>query len=120
MPTLAVAVACGTQMSDGERNRAERQELRAQYRSLFDEVSAILFELDPMGINFETNANEYEPEVGTILPRLKLCRSAEDVCKVVHEEFVRWFSPANAGPESHYREAGDRIWGAWERHLAGM
>ena len=116
---VAVTVGCGNEMSEREQIEAERQRLRAEFGSLFDEVSGILFELDPIGINFETNTDEYEPEVGTILPRLQTCAAAADVRKVVHEEFVKWFSPADAGLEANYQEAGDRIWAAWERHRAG-
>lgn len=46
---------------------------------------------DPMGINFEDNKDEYELETETILPRLKDCHSADEVRRMVHQEFVRWF-----------------------------
>jgi hypothetical protein len=39
-------------MNDRDGIAAERAQLRAQYGALFDEVSQILFELDPVGINF--------------------------------------------------------------------
>ena len=102
-------------MSDRERILAERQKLRAEYGALFDEVAAILFELDPVGINFESNTDEYEPEAGTILSRLDSCSSADDARHVIHEEFARWFEAENAGPESNYQEAAERIWAAWRR-----
>ena len=44
---------------------------------------------DPVGINFESNTDEYEPEVGTILPQLRSCKSADDVRRMVDREFVR-------------------------------
>ena len=105
-------------MSDREQILAERQQLRAEYGALFDEVAAILFELDPEGINFESNTDEYEPEVGTILPRLRSCSSVRDARRVIHEEFVRWFEPETAGPESSCQDAAERIWAAWKRHQA--
>ena len=43
---------------------AERKRLKAEYRELFDEVSKLLFQHDPIGINFEDNTDEYEPEIG--------------------------------------------------------
>jgi hypothetical protein len=70
-----------------------------------------------MGINFETNADEYDPEVGTILPRLRSCTSSEDVCRVVHEEFVRWFTPDIAGRRDHYAQIGREIWELWQKFL---
>jgi hypothetical protein len=102
-------------MTEQGRIKAERQSLRDQYGELFDEVSAILLELDPVGINFVANADEYEPEVGTISPRLETCRSASDVQSVVHQEFVRWFDADTAGPIENYEQAGQRVWEAWRR-----
>jgi len=95
--------------------KAKREELKARHRVLFSEVSAILFELDPIGINFEDNTDEYDAEAGTILPRLETCRTVEDVRAVVHQEFVRWFSPEDARDEARYHEAAARIWEVWTR-----
>lgn len=103
-------------MNTQERIRLERQQLREEYGDLFDEVSAILFDLDPVGINFEFNNDEYEPEVGTILPRLKSCQSVGDVRRVVHQEVVHWFDNDIAGPETHYQDAAECIWAAWRRY----
>ena len=97
-------------MTDQEQILAKRAALRAEYGELFEQVSAILFEEDPIGINFETNTDEYEPEVGTILPRLSECSSSEDVRRVVHEEFVRWFDAETAGPIENYTEVANQIW----------
>ena len=56
---------------DRDEILADRQRLKAEYGRLFHEVQALLFRHDPIGINFEDNVDEYAPEVGTILPRLK-------------------------------------------------
>jgi hypothetical protein len=53
----------------------ERRQLKAAYGRLFDSVAEVLFRHDPAGINFEINPNEYDAEVGTILPRLRSCQS---------------------------------------------
>jgi hypothetical protein len=74
-----------------------RAEVKRRFGKLFDEVAAALFAADPIGINFGHNTDEYEPETGTILPRLGECRSASDVRRITHEEFVRWFSAETAG-----------------------
>lgn len=94
----------------------ERRRLRAEYRELFDEISTLLFQHDPIGINFDHNTDEYEIETGTILPRLRHCRSVDDVQKVVHEEFVRWFGSATAGPAEHYTEIASQIWQLLQRY----
>ena len=101
-----------------EERIAERQRLKAEYRGLFDEVAALLFRHDPMGINFEDNTDEYEPEVGTILPRLRSCHSSGDVRQVVHQEFVRWFDADIAGAEQHYDKIAIEIWERWQKFNA--
>ncbi len=105
-------------MSERERILRERAALRQQFGALFDDLSAALFRHDPIGINFGTNRDEYDPEVGTILPRLKDCTSEADVARVTHEEFVRWFGADDAGPIERYAKAADEIWRLWsERDL---
>ena len=93
----------------------ERRQLRKRYGELFDLTAALLFRHDPIGINFENNSSEYEPEAGTILPRLRGCQSVEDARRVIHQEFVRWFEADNAGPEEHYSTIASEIWQLWER-----
>jgi hypothetical protein len=99
-----------------EEEKAKRIELQTRYQVLFDEVSAILFDLDPIGINFEDNTDEYDAEAGTILPRLETCVTVENVRAVVHQEFVRWFGLEIAGDEAKYHEAANRILQAWARN----
>jgi len=98
-----------------EELQEERRKLKAEYRELYDEVAALLFRHDPVSINYETNTDEYEPEVGTILPRLKTCGSAEDVRRVVHEEFKRWFGLESAGRENGYTAISVEIWDCWQK-----
>jgi len=75
-----------------------KRRLKARYDELYADVAALLFRHDPIGINFEDNTDEFEPEAGTILPRLRDGQSASDVTRVVHEGFERWFSKLDAGP----------------------
>ena len=101
--------------TDRERIIEERKRLRSEYRELFDTVSSLLFRHDPIEINFETNTDEYEPEVGTILPRLRDCASEADVVRVVHEEFMRWFGEDSVGSAEQYAEISAEIWRLWLR-----
>ena len=71
----------------------ERAQLKKQYGLLFDTVTALLFDSDPMGINFGDNADEYEPETGTILPRLANAKSVDDVQTIVYEVLPRGCRP---------------------------
>jgi hypothetical protein len=93
--------------------REERRRLRAEYGELFDSVAALLFRRDPISIGADAPTDEYEPETGTILPRLRNCHSEEDARQVVYEEFVRWFGSDTAGPEESYREISSEIWRLW-------
>ena len=93
--------------------------LSRDYRELFAEVSAILFRHDLVGINFGGNTDEYDPEAGTILPRLRQGTTAEGVAEIVREEFVRWFGrEAPEGTES-YLALAEEIRVAYERRLGG-
>jgi type VI protein secretion system component VasA len=94
---------------------AEKKRLKAEYGNLFDSIAEILFRHDPVGINFDDNTDEYEPEARTILPRLKDCHSVEDVITIVHEEFQRCFDPGFAEPKQKYRKIAEEIWLLWQR-----
>jgi len=49
--------------------------------------------------------------VSTVIPRLKDANSAEDVKRIVHEEFLRWFDgEETAGPASAYSRIAQDIW----------
>lgn len=98
-----------------EAIREERRQLKEQYGQLFDAVSSVLFRHDPIGINFETNTDEYDPEAGTILPRLRTCETAADVQRAVYEEFVRWFDSSTAGSKENYSKIAEEIWELWRK-----
>jgi hypothetical protein len=93
--------------------------MRLEYGQLFDSVAALLYRDDPIGINFNDNPDEYEPEAEAILPRLNACRSAATVQQAVHEEFVRWFGADNAGSKERYEQVAAEIWQLWQERLAG-
>ena len=101
----------------GRLIKEERAKLKAKYGRLFESVSGIFFRNDPIGINFESNTDEYEAEVGTILPRLRSCASPSDVRTVIHQEFVRWFDRDIAGPEEKYEAIAQEVWSAWYETL---
>ena len=90
-----------------------RDAVKQEYGDLFFAVSAALFEDDPIGINFESNTDEYEPETETILPRLRSANSVHDVESIVYEEFNRWFGADDAGLRSRYEAVSRRIWELW-------
>lgn len=94
----------------------ERKARVAPYRELVDEISALLFRHDPIGINFEDNTDEYDPEAETIVLRLVdsgTDLSVEQTEVVVHEEFVHWFGDGVAGPVDRYRKIAQEIRELW-------
>ena len=95
-----------------ERDREARESVRASHPNLFQAISESLFKNDPMGINFESNTDEYEAEAGTIIPRLKSCATEEEALSVVYDEFLRWFGDC-AGSRSHYQKSASDIWHIW-------
>ena len=54
--------------------------------------------------------NEYDPEATTIVPRLSDASDVEDVQRIIHEEFARWFTPEIAGPVERYAPAASSVW----------
>ena len=52
--------------------------------------------------------DRYERLVGDV-------ETVEDVRRVVHEEFVRWYNADTAGPASLYRAVAEDIWTALRR-----
>lgn len=100
-------------MTERDRILRERAALRAQFGTLLDDVLAVLFRDDPIGINYETNTDEYDPEARAILPRLKECASEKDVARVVHEEFVHLFDAKIAGTMDRYEKVAAEIWQLW-------
>jgi hypothetical protein len=90
--------------------RADREQAQFGQEDLLARVEALLFHDDPIGINFESNADEYRSEAQTIVLRLAEATSERDVAVIVHEEFVRWFDPQTAGPIERYRSVASAIW----------
>jgi hypothetical protein len=108
-------------MSENAESRAARKRLQVQYRALYDEVVDILFEIDPIGVHSDDNAEKFVPEATSILARLRDARprSAEDVESIVQQELRRWYGQrrlANQDPRRLAR-ATIAICSAWNRFL---
>lgn len=86
---------------------------RARYQALRAAVERVVNEADPVGLlEGGAPADEYSPELGTIVPRVAKAQSVEEVTTVLHEEFVRWFGGDNASPRDAYDTAAAKIWEA--------
>jgi hypothetical protein len=76
-------------------------------------VEHAINEADPISLlEIGAPADEYAPEIGTIVPRLASVEKSEDVATILHEEFIRWFGEDTAGPRHAYEASARRIWDA--------
>lgn len=99
-------------MSD---SKARRKEQTATQRNLTDRVSAILFDADPVGINFDSNADEYEAEAEAIVIALPEATGIDDVTDIAYGAFVQWFDVETAGQREQYIGVAAQIWDEWRR-----
>lgn len=109
-------------LSSDEANRyfnmldRKRRRLKLIYKEFYDEVAAILFRHDPIGINFETNTDEYEPEVDRILPKLRRVHSKEELLRIIHGTFVVMFYADIAGSVERYESIAQEVWETWGQY----
>jgi hypothetical protein len=91
---------------------AKHKLLKQRYRDLHAALTSLLYRRDPLGLAASgAPEDEYEPEVGTILPRLSDAKSPDDVRRIVHEEFLRWFgAEETTGSEAAYDPIAHEIW----------
>ena len=91
---------------------------RLEYLSLHRGLTELLYRHDPVGLAASGAPNdEYEPEVGTIIPRLRDAKSPGDVRRIVYQEFLRWLeAEETVGPESAYNRIAEEIWDKFINH----
>jgi hypothetical protein len=87
--------------------------MERRYQALVTAVERAINDSDPIGLlEGGAPADEYGPEIGTIVPRVVNARSADEVTAMLHEEFLRWFGEETAGPAQAYEATARDIWGA--------
>ncbi len=106
-------------MSEHEEHRAARRRLQAQYRALYNELVDILFEIDPIGVHVDPDAEKFVPEASSILARLREARLAEDVENILQQELRRWYGRRRFSRQDPLRlaRATIAICSAWNRFL---
>jgi hypothetical protein len=97
------------------RAKEERAARLVGQEDMVAAVEALLFERDPIGINFDTNTDEYRSEAETIVIRLPEAADVQDAARIVYEEFVRWFDPTIAGSPDKYGPIAAEVWTLWTR-----
>ena len=94
-------------------NDGPEKAMKTRHQVLVAAVERAINEADPIGLlEIGAPADEYAPEVGTIVPRLASVERPEDVATLLHEEFIRWFGDDTAGPPHAYEAPARRIWDA--------
>lgn len=82
--------------------------------ALFASITALLFDLDLMNINFVENIDEYEMEASAIIRLLSGANSEKDVHTIVCEVFGKYFEhmkPINSSFEIVSQAIWDMIQG---------
>ena len=100
-------------LSDGERK---------ELRTLIRNVSTILFECDPMCINFDSNRDEYDPEAVSIVAMLKDKGTVDDAAQVIVDALMHWFDEdlSEYKTDTKWRSMAQRIWVACSEHQDGI
>jgi len=90
--------------------KEERQRRLVGQENTVAQLEGLLFQHDPIGINFEENVDEYRTEAETITLRLPEATTEAELVRIIHEEFVRWFGESTAGPTTRYERIASQIW----------
>jgi hypothetical protein len=87
--------------------------MERRYQTFVAAVERAINDADPIGLlEGGAPADEYSPEIGTIVPRVGNAQSVDETTAVLHEEFVRWFGNETAGPGEAYEAPARHIWRA--------
>lgn len=92
-------------------------EFRGAYRDALDEVSAALFLHDPLALNLEEHAGEYDALAASVLARLRTVNNRWDAAGVIHRACVDAAGPRRAGRPDRYRDVAGDVWEVWERYI---
>jgi hypothetical protein len=91
--------------------------VKSEFGDFYFELSALLYRHDPENFySCASHGRHYDSVAGKIIPRLRDCHSAADVCRVVHGEFVSW-SENHVKPAESFTKIAEEIWEIWRlRH----
>jgi hypothetical protein len=91
----------------------DHKKARRKYKALIAAVKAAIDTADPICLlEFGAPSDEYDPEVGTIVPRVAKAVDSAEVQRIVHEQFQNWFGPDTAGSIANYEATAREIWQA--------
>ena len=88
---------------------------KEEMKPLIQEVSSILFECDPMCLDFGTNSDEYDFVADTVVLFLKDKETVGDVIEAIIRSIKCWFSSdlSDYKTNDKFISMSQRIWTAW-------
>lgn len=92
--------------------------LQKEYGRFYRAVSDILFRLNLMELDGKHNTGEYDPEVDSLLSRIREAENVGGLQDLLFEIFQTDFGKENCGSRDRYEVAASEIWKAYERHRA--
>jgi hypothetical protein len=108
----------GARNRHSDHHRTQRRSLQTHYQRLYVELEQILIRLDPLGVHTSEQA-ELAPEAASILARLREACLADDVERILLEEFHRWYGRRRLTLDNdRLADATIAICTLWNRFLA--
>ena len=95
----------------------KRKRLKQLYRELFDQLCALLYDLDPEGVGSKVDnpqLDEYAVEVNSIIPKLIRANSLDETREIVQEIFHYWFGSVSLINQNLDKVAKE-IWEVYQR-----
>lgn len=92
-------------------NIQKMREVRIKNKGeFFNSISEILFKHDPIGLDFETNIDEYDYEAKLIIEKIKEQNNLNELTELIYSVFVRAFDKDTAGSKKKYESIAEEIW----------
>lgn len=102
---------------DADYPEAAQPPFRGAYAALLDEVSATLFLHDPLALELDEHAGEYDALAASVLTRLRTVNNRWDAATVIHAACVDVAGPRRAGRPDRYRDLAGDVWDVWARYV---
>jgi hypothetical protein len=96
---------------DYEKETVEQYRVRRikERGPIFNSICEILFQCDPVGLNFDENIDEYEGEAILIEKELNKIKNINDLSEIINSIFTQQFTE-KIGSENKYKQVVNEIW----------
>jgi len=85
-------------------------------KNFFRRARSIVHRHDPIGLK-PCPSDEYDPELASIIRRLRKCNGLKSAETMVHGEFVHWFGPRLAGSSARYQKLAQELLNLYKAFL---